>query len=109
MQLRHVVLIAVATLFSSADVVSAATHSKLVVSDYSVTGEQNVAPKRLLRADNTAEEDDEERAFNIKAIPGLDKIKSIPGIQKFSGLFKTKITPETLQGWAKKGVRETVN
>ncbi|KUG00821.1 hypothetical protein AM587_10002228 [Phytophthora nicotianae] len=48
---------------------------------------------RLLRAESTADANDEARGFSLKSIPGLSKLTS---------MFKTKITPGTLLNWANK-------
>ncbi|KUF81941.1 hypothetical protein AM587_10003486 [Phytophthora nicotianae] len=111
---RYLLLFVSAALFARIDTVSAAAETTLSKSAFhlstqSLTAEANAASVfRALRALRTdaVSEGDEERAINIKSIPGLESLKKIPGLdnlKKVSNLFKTKNTPGTYLKWAKKG------
>ncbi|KAG3182758.1 hypothetical protein C6341_g5790 [Phytophthora cactorum] len=95
---RYAVLVLAAVFFAGSD---AATGTKMPVlassnpaSVRSISTDKNhVVPNRFLLSESIAREDDEERGFGLKSIPGL---------QKLTSQFKTKITPGTLLNWANK-------
>ncbi|ETO85872.1 hypothetical protein F444_00539 [Phytophthora nicotianae P1976] len=93
MRCRYVALALAIVFFASSN---ATENSKRVTADIpaavlSISADEK--HYRLLRAESTADANDEARGFSLKSIPGLSKLTS---------MFKTKITPGTLLNWANK-------
>ncbi|ETL85034.1 hypothetical protein L917_15301, partial [Phytophthora nicotianae] len=93
MRCRYVALALAIVFFASSN---ATEDSKRVTADIPaavLSISAGVKHYRLLRAESTADANDEARGFSLKSIPGLSKLTS---------MFKTKITPGTLLNWANK-------
>ncbi|OWZ14414.1 RxLR effector protein [Phytophthora megakarya] len=86
MQFHHLILLAATIVFSSVDAAPGSKTARLRISTETFIVNQRT--ERHLRTNNDA---GEERGINLK---------SLPGIKTFSGLFKSKITPDTLTAWS---------
>ncbi|ETK79280.1 hypothetical protein F441_15107 [Phytophthora nicotianae CJ01A1] len=90
MRLCAVVLLTAATLVVSASATLGvkAAENGLVHPAQDGTQGVSVSKYRLLRSQNTAEDEQEERTFGIKSIPGVDKISNFVSNQKLSKWLK---------------------
>ncbi|OWZ00422.1 Avirulence (Avh) protein [Phytophthora megakarya] len=82
MRIHYTVLLGVAAVVASTN----ATLTKDVTSDHSVLGDASTS--RFLRI-HSATEDDEEKAFGVKSIPGVSKISNFLTSKKLAKYLKT--------------------